>query len=385
MLLDTLNNLDTCAVINSLNATLSKRKLTCLKTLYQIDGRANRSIANELSILDAYWSIEPINVTGVSDKMVVQCTHRGVYHLVTNNGSFIPVLMHYSPQASHTIISPNDIVSSNNNYSLWMQHSDMLSGTGYVRFSNPSGLINKTVNLTKSNNLLFLTTPRCNSKPPLFQTENIINSIQSNLKYKLWHHRLAHPGQNSMDLMYKSCDSVPHLKRPPLFRCAECSVSKIHKHIKPTKRPSTRSIPGSLFHIDFGFVRGSPSMPSPSSPSRNRPLKTCRNGFNCYLLITDSATRYTWVFPTASKDSPINILDTFLTKYGAMNGEVRTDLEGELARSIKFRKLLQKHKYVLLPTAPDSSFQNRKVERQHQTLGNIMKTMLLSANLDGSY
>jgi len=91
-------------------------------------------------------------------------------------------------------------------------------------------------------------------------------------------------------------------------------------------------------------------------------LKTCRNGYNCYLLITDGVIRYSWIFLFASKKLPIETVDTFLTKYGLPGGSIRTDLGGELARSIKFHKLICRHNYGLQPTAPDSSFQNGKVE-----------------------
>lgn len=44
--------------------------------------------------------------------------------------------------------------------------------------------------------------------------------------------------------------------------------------------------------MDFAFVRG------PMQDGKSGHLHTCRNGFNAYLLITDTCTRYMWCFPS---------------------------------------------------------------------------------------
>ena len=106
-----------------------------------------------------------------------------------------------------------------------------------------------------------------------------------------------------------------------------------------------------------------------------------------YLLIVDECEKIMWVFTTRGKTPPIDIVDDFLSKYGNSSGNryVRTDLGGELARSHAFQELILKHKYVLEPTAPDSSFQNGIVERGHRTLANMMRSMLRGAGLGPEY
>ena len=44
------------------------------------------------------------------------------------------------------------------------------------------------------------------------------------------------------------------------------------------------------------------------------------DGYNSYLLLTDAATRYTWVFLTAFKDPPIALLVRFLEEHGLKQG-----------------------------------------------------------------
>jgi hypothetical protein len=63
-----------------------------------------------------------------------------------------------------------------------------------------------------------------------------------------------------------------------------------------------------------------------------------------------------WVFLTKSKEPPLNIVDTFLDRFGHKDGAaVRMDQGGKLACSTAFTyQLLQQHKYVIEPTGADS-------------------------------
>jgi len=249
LFLDTLNNMDTVSIINLFNERISKRKLFCSDTLFQIDGGANRSVTNDLNNLDAYWEIDPISIQGISKNITIQCTHRGVYYLVTNEGTYIPVIMFYSPQSSHTIISPNDIVKMSGTFTNWTQHADFEFGTGQIKFSLSSGIVTEIINLHLNNNLWFVNTPRCNQHYPQSSMENVINSITNDLSYKLWYHCLAHSGQKSMSNLHKVCDGIPKLHRHPF-------LSKLTKSIKNTSSKPNKSKPGLLFQIDFGFVQG---------------------------------------------------------------------------------------------------------------------------------
>jgi hypothetical protein len=92
-------------------------------------------------------------------------------------------------------------------------------------------------------------------------------------------------------------------------------------------------IPGSRFHLDFGFMRA-------SSESFKKQLGATRvvtsyDDYNSYLLITDAKTRYTWIFLTASKDPPCDIVTRFLKTFGlkSVYRSLRMDQGGELWRS----------------------------------------------------
>ncbi len=76
--------------------------------------------------------------------------------------------------------------------------------------------------------------------------------------------------------------------------------------------------------MDFGFIRSSTEdYKRPNTKTDHVVLSY--NGYSAYLLIVDSASRYVWCFLTTSKEPPIEILRSFMSKYGTGSGIVRTD------------------------------------------------------------
>ena len=88
-------------------------------------------------------------------------------------------------------------------------------------------------------------------------------------------------------------------------------------------------------------------------------IVTSYDGHSSHLIVVDGASRCVWAFLTKSKEPPLDILRSFMTKFGIGNGVVRTDQGGELARSKSFRDMmLSKFGYVVEPTGADSPSQN---------------------------
>ena len=142
---------------------------------------------------------------------------------------------------------------------------------------------------------------------------------------------------------------------------------------------------GRRFYMDFGFIRASTSDYSKPNKSIDR-VEDSWDGYSSYLLIVDEASRYIWVFLTKSKEPPLDIIDTFLTRFGHRNGgSVRSDQGGELARSFAYSDLLlRKHKYVVEPTGADSPSQNGAVEIYNAKLAVLVRSSLVPACLQST-
>ena len=111
------------------------------------------------------------------------------------------------------------------------------------------------------------------------------------------------------------------------------------------------------------------------------------DGYSSYLPIVDEASQYIWVFLTKSKEPPLDIIDTFLDRFGHRNGgSIRLDQGGKLARSFAYSDLLlQKHKYVVEPTGVDSPSQNGAVEIYNAKLAVRTCTLLFGSGLPAKY
>jgi hypothetical protein len=119
--------------------------------------------------------------------------------------------------------------------------------------------------------------------------------------------------------------------------------------------------------------------PTDKKHKKHKPIIKSRKGYVAYLLIIDGNSRKTWVYPTKTKEPPIETVDLFLQCFGLRDGTqryVRTDQGGELARSAAFRAAIAKHGYLVEPTGPAASSQNGRGERPHRTLANILRSML---------
>ena len=200
-----------------------------------------------------------------------------------------------------------------------------------------------------------------------------IKKMHKVTEYELWHQRLMHPGQVCMKYIDKCTKGVPSLTRNSLHQCKICDQMNIKKHTNKASEDSPIFRFGDRFQMDFGFM---------SAKTDNRIIRSYE-GYNCYLLIIESFTRYTWVFLSKNKSPPLKTINQFLCTYGNTDGirVIRTDQGGELAKSASFRETVQLADYTIETTGADNSSQNGLAERPHQTLANMVRTGLENAGL----
>jgi hypothetical protein len=91
-----------------------------------------------------------------------------------------------------------------------------------------------------------------------------------------------------------------------------------------------------------------------------------------------------WNFPTTSKRAPLSILDFFFTMLehdGVTIQAIRVDEDGALANSTEFSDFLVDRKILLDTTGGYASFLNGKIERPHQTIAQMVRSLLLNSGL----
>ncbi len=111
------------------------------------------------------------------------------------------------------------------------------------------------------------------------------------------------------------------------------------------------------------------------------------DGYSSYLLIVDEASQFVWIFLTASKEPPLNIIREFLTQHGHSNGgSMHINQGGKLARcsTLQDMLLLDFH-YAFKPTGVESPSQNGAVEICNNKFAVRMRTLLYGSGLPAKH
>ena len=389
----------------------------------QSDSGANASATNNLALLDDITWIKPMAVGTASsnDNSIITMQAVGRLPITSPTGETLKIACYYSPDIDGTIVSPQAIAMEHKHrFFGWMHYCNTDSDTGYVRFCNRQGRQSFSIGIWCTNNLWYHDVGTIHKNDN--DNKSIVNTTAENIKsikrlnkaaeYELWHQRLGHCSNETLLIMHQHAKGIPTMTgRNGFYRCASCMRGKMtkkayhrnkHKHRKhkpkhknnePTSDSDIKdkevddiympkALPGQHFHMDFGFVRGSNYKVKDSDGK----TLTSIDGKNSYLLIVDRATRYLWIYLSASKQPPLQFINDVLHKFKCDHPHrtVRTD-QGELGTSAQFKKLIQQLGFSLELTGADNSRQNGIAERPHRTLAETMRCMLYSAELGPEY
>ena len=370
----------------------------------QSDSGANRIVTDQLQLLHDVMFIKDYPMGGCNkDNIAITCTAKGKLTLQGLDGSTILVEAYYSSQVDGTIVSPTTVVRQHSTrFSSFEQHSNCDTNDGCIQFIGRDGHQDFSLPLTCSNDLWYHVQPSTSS-----HNKASINKMSAAATYELWHQRLAHAGATVMSNIHQHAIGVPKLNTNAFYRCAACMSGKLttkrpyckpkQKHQKKPPTPSTddleseyiRGAPGQHFHIDFGFVRGYEDEDElvTNKKKKKTMINTSIDGHNCYVIIIDRVTRFTWIFLSKNKRPPIDTIRQVLNKFKSETGNrtVRTDQEGELGHSTLFSQMIAECGFALEETGAGASSQNGMAERPNRTFGHMMRYMLSSAELGAEF
>jgi hypothetical protein len=182
-----------------------------------IDGGANRSITDDITLLAHFKYIKKYAINGVNnDGPALHCTGIGYLPWHTNTGATLYVKCYYSPQSAGTIISPTDIVITNySDFHAWTQHSNIDSKQGYIEFHNRSHNTSLKYELYLHNGLWFYDPPTYyiqdyeSPSQPSISTAVTVHRLTVQAQFELYHQRFGHPGERAMHHLHKLVDDVP--------------------------------------------------------------------------------------------------------------------------------------------------------------------------------
>jgi len=373
-----------------------------------IDGGSNVCVTGDLHALLDVKDIPPIEISvaldGVPSSVDDNITKRGLLPLTLSDGTIYYQTCFYCANMVETIISPAAVLASSDVFYYWNQEGCKDPAVpGRIRFTSRDGLLSMHFDLEQRDGLYYCDTdvftvdhnpvrmscrrtlsapkPDVRRPPPKFLPTTKARQVES----EVWLLRYGSPGEHQLDVLPSNVTGTPSAFEYHPFRSIDFK-SQAYIRKQPAKRTAER-IPtcGAEFFMDFAFMRASTEDYKRPNKSTDR-IVTSYDGHSSHLIIVDGASRRVWAFLTKSKEPPLDILKSFMSKFGIGNGVIRTDQGGELARSASFRDMmLRDFNYVVEPTGADSPSQNGGAEIYNNTLGVKVRTLLYGSGLSAKF
>ena len=210
-------------------------------------------------------------------------------------------------------------------------------------------------------NLYFLDIESLSS--PGISSPIIVASVSS---LDTWHKRLGHPSMSKLQAMQNILDFPKHSK--PDIHCKVCHLSK-QKHLPFTSQNNLSGNPFDLLHID---TWGPFSVPT-------------HDGFRYFLTIVDDCSRATWVYLLKSKSDVLTVFPNFIAMVeNQFNRRVKA-VRSDNAPELKFTSFYNSKGIISYHSCPETPQQNSVVERKHQHILNVARSLLFQSHIPLSY
>jgi hypothetical protein len=193
----------------------------------------------------------------------------------------------------------------------------------------------------------------------------------------LWQARLGHCNEWQLKVLPMSTEGTPANFQPhPFASYDHYNQARIRKRPATRgKHPSRAVGKNQRLYMDFGFMRASTLSYDQPNKEEDR-VVTSYDGYNCYLIVVDEYTKFTWVYLRTSKEPPIDTCLLHLDQLGSKAGYIRCDKGGELAKCAEWTTAMVKRGYIVEPTGSDSPDQNKQAEKWNDTFGVTTRVLL---------
>src|SRR5882762_1916499 len=221
----------------------------------------------------------------------------------------------------------------------------------------------------------FVVDPKDSKDTPMIKPK--IDTIRTHTLVE-WHHRLGH--LNTADILRLASDPEAtgiRIKGPTkMSTCEICRKANAKRHI--SKTPAARATrPFTRIHIDL--AGGGKTLGDPDNEDE-APLS--HKGARYFLIITDDATRFRWVYFLAKKSDAIIFLERWLSFIKNLGFPTPAYMKSDNEFISKvIQNWLTTNGIQWEPSNPHSSWQNGASERSIGVVMARTRTILIDSNL----
>jgi hypothetical protein len=369
-----------------------------------INGGSNICVMGDLHILLDVDDITPINILaaliGKSSSLDNMIVKRGLLPLTLSDGTIYYQTCFYCANMVETIIFLAAVLASSDVFHYWSQEGCKdPSVPSWIQFTSKDGLLLMHFNLVQQDGLYYcdtnvFTVDRdpirvccCHAiaddceRPPKF----VPTSKARQVKSVVWMLHFGSLGKHQLDVLPSNVLGTPTTFEYHTFHSIDFK-EQAYIRKQAAGRTAERILTcGAEFFMDFAFMRSSTEDYKHPNKSTDW-IVTSYNGYSSHLIIIDGASRRVWAFLTKTKETPMDILQAILRKFGIGTGVIWTNQGGKLACSNSFcETMLNKFGYVVEPTGADSPSQNGGAESYNNTLAVKVHTLLYGAGLSARF
>ncbi|KAJ0775601.1 putative RNA-directed DNA polymerase [Helianthus annuus] len=307
------------------------------------------------------------HVTKEQGKIIIPDSSPICRNILVGNGMYLPIKgsgTGFHPLPNRTYILPNVLYSPQIIKNLISVRRFTRDNQVSVEF-DPFGFslkdlkTKKTLSRHNSTGTLYTFTP-----PQLPPQATFIAS-----HHLPWHDRLGHPGAQVLDILNRNFNFQCNKDKSHNL-CNSCQLSN-SKRLPFYSSNTFTFAPFDIIHCDLW-----------TSPI------TSKTGYKYYMVLIDNFSHFVWVYPLKYKSETFPTFAKFhqliLTQFNRKIKTFQCDLGGEFD-NLAFKTFAQQNGLLFRFSCPQTSSQNGRAERMIRRLNDIIRALLIHANLPPSF